>query len=104
MKLWLDDIRKPPDDSWAWVTSATAAIEMLKSGDVTEASLDHDLEFNHHGYADSFGRGTGLEVAQFIASMDKPPAVIRVHSMNPVGAKAMLDVLRKMMPPHTDKA
>jgi hypothetical protein len=92
MKMWLDDIRKPPDDSWAWVTTAQAALEMLKSGEVTEASLDHDLEFTRAGCADPFGRGTGLEVAQFIAEMEKPP-VTRVHSMNPVGAKAMREVL-----------
>ena len=97
IKLWLDDVREPPDKSWAWVTTATAAIEMLKSGEVDEASLDHDLEFNQQGYLDAFGRGTGLEVARFIALMVRPPAIVRVQSMNPIGAKAMLDALQRLI-------
>lgn len=43
-KLWLDDARTPPDDTWTWVQTAEEALEILKTGNVTRASLDHDLE------------------------------------------------------------
>src|SRR5439155_2676500 len=45
MKVWLDDRRSPyPDpDSWTWVRTPAEAIELLKTGEVTEISLDHDL-------------------------------------------------------------
>src|SRR5207237_9811908 len=41
MKLWVDDIRRPPDDSWAWARTNEEAIEALRSGEVNEASLEH---------------------------------------------------------------
>lgn len=87
MRLWLDDIRTPPDSSWLWVKSAAAAIAVLKAGQITEVSLDHDLEAAHYeGY---FGSGTGQSVADFIAGMAAPPARITIHSLNPIGAARM---------------
>jgi hypothetical protein len=98
MKLWLDDVRKPPaDEAWVWVMTAEGAIQMLKFGldgeFVETASLDHDLAPLH--YTETyFGDGTGLEVAKFIATMEKPPKEVIVHSWNSVGAMKMLEVLR----------
>lgn len=42
-KLWLDDIRDPPDGSWTWVQTVEAAAEVFSSTVVGEASLDNDL-------------------------------------------------------------
>jgi len=44
MKVYLDDERKTPD-GWRRVYWPEEAIELLKSGDVKEISLDHDLGF-----------------------------------------------------------
>lgn len=30
LKLWIDDIREPPDDTWDWVATSEAAIALLK--------------------------------------------------------------------------
>lgn len=87
MRLWLDDIRKPPDSTWTWAKSSAEAIALLKTGTVYEASLDHDLEAEH--YAGYFGLGTGQEVADFIATMDNPPKKLTIHSLNVVGAARM---------------
>lgn len=43
MRLWLDDIREPPDASWTWVQSVQDAKLAMKSLEVTELSLDDDL-------------------------------------------------------------
>lgn len=43
MKLWLDDIRPPLDGSWTWAHNYDEAVELLKTGEVEYASLDHDL-------------------------------------------------------------
>jgi hypothetical protein len=72
------------------------AIEALNKGTFDLVHLDHDLEDYITGpYGERFER-TGLDVAQFLANMDpeKHPVVSVVHSWNPPGAKAMLDVLR----------
>lgn len=82
MKVWLDDVREPPDDSWTWAKSSNEAIALLKWRPVVEISLDHDL-----GLYD-----TGMRVAKHIVGMLARP-IVHIHSMNPVGAKAMRDLL-----------
>lgn len=84
MKIWLDDVREPPDNSWTWARSSAAAIALLTyPGEPIESiSLDHDL-----GTWD-----TGMPVARFIAGMQMRPKVL-IHSMNPVGRANMEAVL-----------
>ena len=77
MKVFLDDLRTPPD-GWIHVYWPDEAIELLKTGEVTEISLDHDL-----GDDD---RGTGYDVVLWIEEAAvtagfKPPK-ITVHSAN----------------------
>ena len=42
MKLWIDDIRVPPDECWHWAKSSKEALDVLGC-DVCEISFDHDL-------------------------------------------------------------
>lgn len=42
MKVWLDDVRQAPD-GWVHATTPEEVIEFLRSGEVEEISLDHDL-------------------------------------------------------------
>lgn len=79
MRLWLDDIRMPPDASWHWVKTSAEALAALTS-DVTELSLDHDLG----------GDDTAIRVANAIERKAREGLLNRivwhVHSANPVGA------------------
>ena len=45
MKLWIDDIRTPTDDTWHICRSVSAAIRALDMYwmDVTDINLDHDI-------------------------------------------------------------
>ena len=47
MKIWLDDIRTPPDWSWKWLKTAEDAIDWFRLNhdvwDVEILSLDNDL-------------------------------------------------------------
>ena len=43
MKLFIDDIRKAPDDSWNVVRTVTGAIRALATMEVDIISLDHDI-------------------------------------------------------------
>ncbi|MCZ4653834.1 hypothetical protein O4157_20745 [Gordonia amicalis] len=60
MKLWVDDLRTPPD-GWAWAKTSAEAIGMLTDHAVTEPSLDHDLGGRRHdasgGVVDVRARG-----------------------------------------------
>ena len=49
MKLWLDDARTPPDSTWTWVKTVSYAIQQMETGEVSEASLDHDLGLDGDG-------------------------------------------------------
>lgn len=77
MKLYLDDERTTPE-GWVRVYWPDEAIEYLKTGQVTEISLDHDLGDDE--------RGTGYDVLlwieeQVITNYMVPP-IMQVHSAN----------------------
>ena len=82
VKVWLDDVRAAPE-GWRLVTSVTQAIELLKSGEVEQLSLDHDL-----GELDEDGRETdGYSVLAWIEEhvvlCGFAPPRLTVHSANP---------------------
>lgn len=43
MKLWVDDIRNAPDDSWHIARTAVEAIRAIARYDFDVISLDHDI-------------------------------------------------------------
>lgn len=95
MKIFLDDIRNPPDDSWTVVRTAKDCIELLNSGvQIDHLSLDHDL-----GDESTM---TGYDVTVWIERMCMenpdyiPPTVMSVHSANPVGRKNMLAAIESI--------
>ena len=53
MKVYLDDGRKTPD-GWYRVYWPDEAIELLKTGKVTEISFDHDLGDDERGTGYAF--------------------------------------------------
>ncbi|MFA7264814.1 MAG: cyclic-phosphate processing receiver domain-containing protein [Candidatus Nanopelagicales bacterium] len=89
MKLWVDDIRKPPGSEWAWALSSSAAIETLSICAVSEMSLDHDLG----------GEDTTRPVVLWLCEHeDRWPRVVRVHSANPVGRSWLLGMIYHYSP------
>lgn len=86
MKVYLDDERKTPE-GYVRVYWPEEAIELLKTGEVTEISLDHDLGDDEHG--------TGYDVVLWIEEQVyvhgfKPP-IIKVHSANSSARDKMLN-------------
>lgn len=114
MFLWLDDLRDPRKHgifNAAWATTYEQAVEMLATGDVTFASLDHDLGaceecvatnahigdmktpettfYNHCPHAKS-----GYDVVVWMEENNVwPKNGVIVHSMNPVGKARMQQVI-----------
>lgn len=87
LKLWLDDIRLPPDDSWKWCKTVRHACIMLEGRNISQeeiiVSFDHDL-------GDDEQHGTGYDLAKYFegtAGSGKIFNVIEwhIHSANPVG-------------------
>ena len=88
MKLWLDDRRTPPDESWHWATTPAAAIQLLRSGDVELISFDHDLGFE--GDVELSGYDVLLWIEEAVSVRGFSPPEMRVHSANPPGHERLL--------------
>jgi hypothetical protein len=92
MKVWLDD-RRPPHpepETWVWVRTPAEAIDLLRSGRVTELSLDHDLGLldGERELTGGYDIVTWIEEA-VVTEGFVPPADIRVHSSNASAAPKM---------------
>lgn len=92
MKLWLDDVRPAPK-GWTQVRSVNEAIAILETGEVVEASLDHDLgDYSHDG-------GDGWRLVDWMAETGTWPAQsVAVHSANPIGVDRMLSTVDQYGP------
>jgi hypothetical protein len=96
MKLWVDDIRPAPDETWTVARTITSAFNALQIRDAEVVSLDHDISHQ-------VSIGTGLErpfpcpenftpVAHYIG-LDHCAKKIILHTSNPVGAENMKAIL-----------
>ena len=92
MKLWLDDLRPPwryGYIGWEWAKTADEAIAFLKTGKVTQASLDHDLS-EKATLGDWSDEMTGYDVVLWMEENSVfPPDGVTIHSLNPAGANRM---------------
>lgn len=98
MTLWLDDVRKPWKHGYIgaeWAKTADEAIALLKTGRVEFASLDHDLSEMATIGVFAPGEKTGYTVVCWLEEHPEfwPEDGVKVHSMNPAGAKRMRSVI-----------
>ncbi len=92
MKLWVDDIRNAPDDSWVVARTIRAALNAIDQFEFDLVSLDHDI--SHQVSVGSLSRPYPCEetfacVASYLGVVsrerEKKPEVL-IHTSNPVGA------------------
>lgn len=90
MRVWLDDIRVMPPGFDKHVFSAYELIELIKDGQVSRVSLDHDL-----GPEDQVGNGymvaKAIEECAFFGLCQR--ITWEIHSQNTVGAASMRKAL-----------
>lgn len=95
MKIFLDDVRDPPDNSWTVARTYDMAREMIIHNFVEEISFDHDL-----GEVESLylRPGTGYHpsgydllcwIEELVLTKGLPAPRMNVHSANPVGVRKM---------------
>lgn len=89
IKVWLDDERPMPSAFDVHAKTAKEAIDILKGGNVSYISLDHDL-----GPVEA---GTGMDVAKWIEeaafNQTLEPLSYNLHTANPVGRDNMAKAL-----------
>ena len=101
-KLWHDDIRRPPDETWNWARTNQAAYELLLRQPYAECSLDHDLglsEYDPDLPDADMQRGwdkenDGCDLVIWMIEKRLGPPKITIHSWNPIGAARMANLLR----------
>jgi len=105
MKIWHDDIRRPPDDSWYWCRTNEEVILLMTRSNfpwytITEISMDHDLGLHNEDpdeleavFRRGFGEKTGLDLVKWLIENDRVPNKVTIHSWNPDGARYMAAML-----------
>ena len=95
LKLWVDDVRKPPSNEWIWVQSVAQAIptiymyERNMHDDTITIDLDHDAgEFVKYG-------GDYIEILNWLEreGIVDTGYFFHIHSMNPVGVQNMKAII-----------
>ena len=111
LRLWLDDIRKPPHGYFLWAKTADEAIEMLQKygDDIEHVSLDHDLDPTHYAFQDDpggynaplarwdrskFKVKTGYAVIEWMQANRWVPD-ISVHSLSSGAEDMMMKLVRE---------
>ncbi|WP_027798865.1 cyclic-phosphate processing receiver domain-containing protein [Paraburkholderia dilworthii] len=92
-RLFIDDLRQAPDDSWVVARSSDKALSIIaERGCPREISFDHDLG----------GHDTAMTVVKALVEFDldaggryiPPDFDFVVHSSNPVGARNISGLLQ----------
>lgn len=97
VKLWFDDVRPPPDETWEWAknySDAFGALSRVRAGELFEAlSLDHDL-----GNNSQVSENDTRFFLRWIITRRLWPETIAVHSMNPVGREWLEGTIARYRP------
>lgn len=99
MKLYVDDLRKPPE-GWEPARTITEAIRALATGLVEEISLDHDIIIPEYlgnskkarSIVANFSAETFEPVARYLAMMLIQPRV-RFHTGNITAGENMARII-----------
>ncbi len=89
MRLWVDDERPAPDDTWTWARSDADAYDAWCSNEISELSLDHDL-----GDGGDTRRLAMSILGMAQAGQREPPRWF-VHSANPIGNEYLTGTLER---------
>lgn len=97
MKLWVDDVRPAPDDTYIEVHAVNTAKMLIqlnelgrfRAGEKVELiDIDHDAgEFAHNG-------GDYIKLLDWLEETGRNYP-IRIHSMNPVGRENMRRIIQR---------
>lgn len=92
MRIWVDDIRTPPE-GYIWVKSVNDAIDLIRK------SIDNDIfieliDMDHDAGDFSSMGGDYIRLLDWLEIMEYN-FPIRIHSMNPVGVQNMRLIIQK---------
>jgi hypothetical protein len=96
VRVYLDDVREAPE-GWVRTDTAGETIELLKTGEVTHLSLDHDLGVRPEGPEDTgYFVLSWLEQEVGLGRWQHPLPALVVHSANPPAHERMLRAIQSI--------
>jgi hypothetical protein len=96
MKLWIDDIRDAPDDSWTVARTVTEAIRLITKAQWDEISFDHDIEGSKETY-EAVAHFLAWYYVANVSNRHVAPhfePLVMIHSGNPIGARRIEGILK----------
>lgn len=104
MKIFVDDVREPPDRSWIVFRCMYTAFKFWNShrSEITEISLDHDMGTNPDTYVEYTNGYHFLTLMELTAyrqrEINSPISIplIHIHSANPQGRLNMEKCLKSI--------
>ena len=90
IKIWIDDVRLPPDNTYihlASVSQVIAALEIFKDEWIEVIDIDHDAGIF------AIDGGDYIKVLDWMEENNRN-IPIHIHSMNPVGVENMRRIIR----------
>lgn len=99
MRLWIDDVRMPPDESWLWIRTANAAKKNIKEYDERHNLKDDYILISLGCDAGDFA-SEGNDCIEILNWLEEYGCVdetyeFHVHSINPVCRENMRRIIMK---------
>ena len=97
IKLWVDDMRRPPSKDWIWCRTTNSVIDLLEEVNFYGDNISVLLDLDHDaGDYEKYG-GDYIKILDWIEETDLSNLNLsfHLHSMNPVGMMNMRDIIEK---------
>jgi hypothetical protein len=93
MKLWIDDVRPPPE-GYAWAKSVNGAICIISAYDYIANAKIELIDIDHDAGDFVTDGGDYIKLLDWLEETGRNYP-IRIHSMNPVGVANMRAIIKK---------
>ena len=98
MKIWIDDIRQPPDESgWFWCKSTNVAKVCIQAYENHEELSSIIIDLDHDAGDLAYDGGDYIKLLDWLEARGRVDGSysFHIHSMNPVGVMNMRAIIEK---------
>lgn len=89
-KIWVDDIRYPPNTDWIWVKSVNQAKTLIEILENTDSEMLISLDYD----AGDYGPSDYIKILDWLEETGRNYP-IHIHSMNVVGVANMRAIIER---------
>ena len=95
MKLWIDDLRRPPSNDYVWNKTVNEAIHTIHFSMRPDGThLIDTIDIDHDAGEYAWDGGDYIEVLKWMERKQINDIAIHIHSMNPVGIQNMRAIIK----------